>query len=193
MGATTEVNFCYEPDVAKAFRHLVDEALYDHGHSGYSGTIAEANGYAIYDNVIRLQGDAEKFAWHLANEVAQKWEAALAIPFVSDTRSVKVTIPEYYHPYDYEKVQQAMIDAALPVVRQRRLLRRGEKVIRVEVHSYSYDERPFSHYGTSRPINQRRTNVQTTVHIQRAASALTPEAIRNMQPDGWYFGGCYSC
>lgn len=190
MGAECGVDYVYEPDVNKAFRHLVDEALYDHGHSGYSGTIAEAGGFAVYDNVIRLKPEAEKFAWHLATDVAQKWEAALAIPFVSEQRRVEIVVPDYTHPYDQEKIHDAMVEAALKEVRAKKLLRRGEKITRrPEITSYRTNDRPYSY---ARPIAEIRYDVHMYVYIDRAKSALTPENLASLPRDGWYFGGCYS-
>lgn len=35
-------------DVTEAFRQVREDALYDYGHAGYTGTIAEKDGYVVY-------------------------------------------------------------------------------------------------------------------------------------------------
>tara|TARA_R100000951_G_scaffold101420_1_gene92978 strand:- start:40121 stop:40405 length:285 start_codon:yes stop_codon:yes gene_type:complete len=55
---------------------LRDDARYDHGHSGYTGTIAEDNGQL--DVVSTPMSEDE--AYDYIEENAQKWEASLAIP-----------------------------------------------------------------------------------------------------------------
>lgn len=195
MGAECGVDHCYEPDVEKAFAHLRDEAYYDHGHAGYTGSIAEAGGYSVYDTKLRLLPDAEEFAWHLANEVAEKWEAALAIPFVSLQRQVEILVPQYDHPKEYAKVQETLIEVALTEARRQRLLRRGEKITKApEILAYSTPRGVQGTYS-NRLGYERRTHVKMRVHIDRAKSALTPEALARpgQRPDGWVFAGCYSC
>ena len=36
-------------DVAKAFNQAVEDALWEHGHGGYTGTIAEKDGYIVFE------------------------------------------------------------------------------------------------------------------------------------------------
>jgi len=100
MGATSFENEYRGPlDMKEAYREVKDQALYDHGHSGYSGTIAETPG-VIIDPATPLPVDidvAEKRAQFWEREdggqpTPQKWEAAWAVPlkpipdFVRDTK-----------------------------------------------------------------------------------------------------------
>lgn len=48
MGATTFRTVGIGPDVGDVFRELVRRAQYEHGHAGYTGTIAEKSGYRQY-------------------------------------------------------------------------------------------------------------------------------------------------
>jgi hypothetical protein len=47
MGANTFGCTAYGKDVATAFRNAREDAQYENGHSGYSGTIAEKTSYKL--------------------------------------------------------------------------------------------------------------------------------------------------
>ena len=47
MGATTFGVMSKGKDVQQAFDNAKEEAYYDHGHGGYTGTIAEKSGYKL--------------------------------------------------------------------------------------------------------------------------------------------------
>lgn len=47
MGASEFTQIERGDTAAKAFRAAVDQAKYDHGHSGYSGTIAEKHEFVV--------------------------------------------------------------------------------------------------------------------------------------------------
>jgi hypothetical protein len=47
MGAQTFCERVKGASAKKAFRDAVDQAKYDHGHSGYSGTIAEKDSFVM--------------------------------------------------------------------------------------------------------------------------------------------------
>jgi len=49
MGATTFHTTALGKDADEAFRRATDEALYDYGHAGYTGTIAEKDGYHLFE------------------------------------------------------------------------------------------------------------------------------------------------
>lgn len=48
MGAEQFTEYSGIADLDVAFRTAVDEAAWDHGHSGYTGTIAEKSSFVIY-------------------------------------------------------------------------------------------------------------------------------------------------
>lgn len=68
MGAAffTNTNTYHPDDLSKAFRQEVEGALYDYGHRGYTGTIAEKH------DVVEV-GEAETF--EAARELVNEWEA----------------------------------------------------------------------------------------------------------------------
>ena len=47
MGASDFYNIGFGDTAKKVFADLVSQAQYDHGHSGYSGTIAEKNDFTV--------------------------------------------------------------------------------------------------------------------------------------------------
>lgn len=78
MGATFETyivkNIKSNPDLEKEHDRLREEAQYDHGHSGYSGTIAESPGLTIISLPYNTKEDAEEGI----HEQARKWKNSLA-------------------------------------------------------------------------------------------------------------------
>ena len=83
MGAMTFITSGFGDSVAAAFTDARDRALYDHGHSGYSGTLAEKNEYVVinlppkeepYDFSEKLINDADP-------RIDDKWGPAGAIKF----------------------------------------------------------------------------------------------------------------
>jgi hypothetical protein len=56
MGASTFITFAQGNTAQDAFRAAREEALYEHGHSGYTGSIAEAHSFLILsDNGASLK------------------------------------------------------------------------------------------------------------------------------------------
>lgn len=80
MGGIFQVNATELPESAtdeeiKAeFFQLKENALYEHGHSGYSGTIAEADGLKIRRDVKLSDCNCNK-----AYEMTEKWGPAIAV------------------------------------------------------------------------------------------------------------------
>jgi len=62
--------------LAEAFRQVQDRAAYMHGHAGYTGTIAEADGFKV---VTHPPFDTLKEAEEWACNVAEKWGPALVV------------------------------------------------------------------------------------------------------------------
>lgn len=83
MGAEVFTHGSELEDVREAFRECVDEALYDYGHSGYSGTIAEKGDFVVIDSTPHSKKDATNLAWRLIDErdprIDDKWGPAGAI------------------------------------------------------------------------------------------------------------------
>jgi hypothetical protein len=47
MGAQPFITEAHGTDARKAFEQAVEDALYDHGHAGYTGTIAEKDRFTL--------------------------------------------------------------------------------------------------------------------------------------------------
>ena len=67
---------CKEKDLDAEADKLRAEMRYEHGHGGYTGTIAEDNGELKLINKPMSKDDAEDYIF----DHAEKWEASLAIP-----------------------------------------------------------------------------------------------------------------
>jgi hypothetical protein len=85
MGA----EYCYEiindkqlvmtdTEILDAAKGITEQALYDHGHSGYSGTFAEKDSYKIHRVPVCLdEGSAEAAVEELDTS---KWDHADIVP-----------------------------------------------------------------------------------------------------------------
>lgn len=68
MGATDFTDIGNGSSAAEAFRSLVEAALHVHGHGGYTGTIAEKDGFATYAVAIPEGTSPYDFAYSVMNE-----------------------------------------------------------------------------------------------------------------------------
>jgi hypothetical protein len=77
MGAQQFDTVAYGKTPREAFSNAVDQARYDHGHSGYSGTMAEKDSYTLLDPGTE---DPATFAERLMAEddprICDKWGPA---------------------------------------------------------------------------------------------------------------------
>lgn len=103
MGAATFTATCPNPDPKAAFAELVREALHEHGHGGYTGTLAEKRSYTIIEARPTRYQDAINLANHLIEHgdprINDKWGPAGAIalmphdtPTSTTTRCVTITL-----------------------------------------------------------------------------------------------------
>jgi hypothetical protein len=104
MGAQDFVNEYRGPGTAEeAFQQVREQAFYDYGHAGYTGTIAEAPGY-VYD--LGMPGPVlADVAYERAREwerddFPQKWSAAAAIKLAPEPDWVDPHAGRYATPYD---------------------------------------------------------------------------------------------
>jgi hypothetical protein len=78
MGACDFQTCARGKDAREAFNNAVKDAQYDHGHSGYSGTIAEKHAFVMID--APPDTDPLKFAEELIakgdNRIDDKWGPA---------------------------------------------------------------------------------------------------------------------
>lgn len=88
MGAETFDTFAAGESVDVAFREAVESAAWSYGHAGYTGTIAEKDGFVVICDDPMPFEEAVKFAWKLIDEgderIDDKWGPAGAIRAVTD-------------------------------------------------------------------------------------------------------------
>lgn len=86
MGAQAFQNDGFGPTVQAAFDEAVTRALYDYGHSGYSGTLAEKNEFTEID--LPKGEDPFDYADKLTNDcddrINDKWGPAGALKFPNE-------------------------------------------------------------------------------------------------------------
>ncbi|MFG2847439.1 hypothetical protein ACGF12_30365 [Kitasatospora sp. NPDC048296] len=103
MGAENFTVYQDGTDVAQAFRDAVDNAQYEYGHRGGTGTIAEKDEYQAVSDTALSMGEAEALAERIMRDyehpLQDKWGPAGAIPVLSDQRRIKVTIPHSTQGY----------------------------------------------------------------------------------------------
>lgn len=68
MGADIFVDYVEGVDVGAAFRTAVEEAQYEYGHGGYTGSIAEKDKYVIIESGPLSPDEAEALAHRLIND-----------------------------------------------------------------------------------------------------------------------------
>jgi hypothetical protein len=85
------------------FIRAIQDALFIHGHSGYTGTIAEKSEYKFRKWVAMTQDDAQTFirgtapAWDGDQEKNDKWGPAFAILIKSSNRKdAKIVAVTFY-------------------------------------------------------------------------------------------------
>lgn len=84
VGANTFETYSDGADVHAAFRNAVDEAGWEHGRGGYTGTIAEKSDFVVITRESMSYDDAARLAGDLLDRndprVVDKWGPAGAIP-----------------------------------------------------------------------------------------------------------------
>ena len=84
MGATNFAHFQPGQNADAAFSDAVAEALYEYGHNGYTGTIAEKPGYQLRNGGKPMTG-AEAEAFSREDESANgRWGPAFALAIRKD-------------------------------------------------------------------------------------------------------------
>lgn len=90
MGAETFFTHAAEGDTAEAaFKAAVEQAQYDYGHAGYTGTIAEKDSFTVIETGAANLSVAEEKADALLRDddprISDKWGPAGAIGVVDGT------------------------------------------------------------------------------------------------------------
>ena len=78
MGATTFYTSANGATANEAFKKAVEKAKYDHGHSGYTGTIAEKSSFILLGEVLSSEAysKADKMIDEADSRVDDKWGPA---------------------------------------------------------------------------------------------------------------------
>jgi hypothetical protein len=133
LGGTTFHTCADGTDVASAFRDAVEQAQYDFGHAGYTGTIAEKHDYVVIEPTPITEQAAADLAQRLIREcddrIDDKWGPAGAIAIAGGERTLRVQIPA--RPGGYPTLREAA-EAALPNLPE------GQSI--VGVNGYGYDK-----------------------------------------------------
>lgn len=66
---------CTREELRPTFVEFQEQCFYDHGHSGYTGTMAEADGCSITTKEFITNEEAEEWL----TEHAEKWGPALVV------------------------------------------------------------------------------------------------------------------
>jgi hypothetical protein len=85
MGGEAFSNYAIGDDLQETFKKVRDQALYDHGHAGYSGTIAE-KGEVVLRSTVDTREMAEMFAEHDMDK-NEKWGPAFAVKITSEPKA----------------------------------------------------------------------------------------------------------
>jgi hypothetical protein len=101
MGANAFTTFASGRDLSEAFESAVAQARFEHGHGGYSGTLAEKSSCVLISSTPRLLADALELANELIDNdderIDDKWGPAGAIAVgeaeMLATRTVTVKLP----------------------------------------------------------------------------------------------------
>lgn len=168
MGGTTFDHYVDGANVQDAFTKAHEEATYEHGHGGYSGTIAEKGGYTIITNTPLLESEANALADRLIQDddprIRDKWGDAGAIPVIKSTRVVDAkgfTYTPTAGYSNYEAPDPQLLEAVQPLVK----LKKGETIQRIEVYSYSTPQ--ANRYSYGRSASPTRSQCQARVVIKK--------------------------
>jgi hypothetical protein len=154
MGSQSVVQVIKGESADQAFQQALYSAQHEYGGSGYTGSIAEANGYVMKSPAMP-KAEAMR---HAENSVrayeVQKWGPALLIPVVPSVHTRSMTIPEVdVTGMDWDQRQ----NKAMEVVAG--LLREGEVIEEVIVNSGS----SWSMRSGENPVKGTKTYAQKVI------------------------------
>jgi len=124
MGASGVIDVIEGKSPADAYSKAVTQARYEHGSGGYTGSIAESEGFVLHSSRPLLRWEAEQVANQLLHsDKVRKWGPTALIPIVDAVSTRKVTVAiDTTSVKDYEE-KNALILAAI-----RSKLRAGESI-----------------------------------------------------------------
>ena len=125
-GASGFTDYGYGTNANRVFRDLVEEAQYEHGSRGYTGTIAEKDGFTMATREVMTQAQAREYADKHYDDY-DKWGDAGCVAFGEE----KVLVSK-----DFEvKVKARNKDEAMKKVREKMMggKKRAGATIEVEI------------------------------------------------------------
>lgn len=104
MGGTTFEDYAWGRTPLEAYESAVAEAIFNHGHEPYSGTIKEKDGFVMIDVPSKWKGKEEEYAYHLIEEddsrISDKWGPAGCILLESKDAIDKIPYATTIERYD---------------------------------------------------------------------------------------------
>lgn len=191
MGAAAVNQYADYADPDAAFDTARDDARHEHGHGGYSGTLAEKDGYVIITATPMDLVQAQTLAADLIDRddprIDDKWGPAGAIAVRQPTRTVTVDDLEGTTS-STRQLDEGALAQITQVAHQRGLISSDETVEAGRLFSYRQANRPHTWPATGRP-----TAVQAITYTQGTAELTVrknPAALAaQTRPDGWLFFG----
>lgn len=187
MGAVTFSQYADGPDPDAAFDAARDAARHEHGHGGYSGTVAEKDYYEIVTATPVDLEQAETLAADLIDRAdprfADKWGPAGAIAVLQRTRTVTVDKLDGTCTSTWPLDEQTLAQITT-VARERGLISPAETVEDGRLSSYRQANHPHAwpaHAKSSTAYHDG--TAQLTVRKDPDAMAA------QTRPDGWLFFG----
>lgn len=86
MGAATFCDYAEGANASEGFKRLRETAAWNHGHSGYTGTIAEKPGFEMRVTPRMNEKEAYRFA-HDDQYTNAKWGDAYCVRVYDETRA----------------------------------------------------------------------------------------------------------
>jgi hypothetical protein len=194
VASSTFEQYADGADVEAAFNAARDAALDEHGHGGFTGTVAEKDDYVVITHTLTDLDSAAALARDLINRddqrIADKWGPAGAIPVRQPTRSFIVEDLSGTATSTWTLDEQALNHIA-QVARQRGLINDGEKAVEGSLFTYSTALR--AHAGPARIGRQAAPAIAYThgtaeIKVRKGLDALEAQT----SPDGWLFFGSAS-
>jgi hypothetical protein len=191
MGAASFRQYADGADPDAAFDEARQDALHEHGHGGYTGTLAEKYSYVIITATPMDPSSAQALADDLISRadprIDDKWGPAGAIAVCQPTRTITVDhlsgITTETWPLDAPALAHIT-----RIARERGLIRQDETVEDGRLCSYRRANRPQPWLVRSRP-----SEVQTLTYTDGTAQLTIRKNLATLaaqtHPDGWLFFG----
>lgn len=194
MGASTFVSYKEGIDATKAFLAARDEAAFEYGHGGYTGTIAEKSGFRVLSQTPMSRRDAEAFAeremQNPSSVAYDKWGDAGAVPIAASgkevTRTLRITVTVLGDPMAQEGAHYwSERNAVTAAIAAKVRLKAGESITGI------FGPELGAQRGTNGPHDPKRTyKVTSSATAGKAVTRyiITGSNNRSLGHDTWETG-----